>query len=71
MKHKRIRVRPDNYVEPPERVEELRVALARIILDHYDRHVRPRLKRTYTLPGEPQRMGVPVRVRGGPTKPQH
>jgi hypothetical protein len=52
-------------------IEALRKKLARIVLDDYDRNVRPKLKRSYTLPGEPQLPGVLVRTSGKPTKPRH
>lgn len=52
-------------------IDQLRRKLARIVLDDYDRNTRPKLRNTYTLPGEAPRMGVPVRVKAKPTKPRH
>jgi hypothetical protein len=54
-----------------EDIETLRAELIRIVLDDYDRNVRPNLKRRYTLPDEPAKMGVPVRVPAKPTRPKH
>ncbi len=52
-------------------IDKLRRDLARIVLADYDRNVRPMLKRQYTLPSEPPRMHVPMRVQPVPTKPKH